>query len=223
MTTNLFLTSPNPTSTTIVDDSGRLCYIVDTIDLNRTRITRVRIAGGEEIATLQWHPWNSALDKVTIGLRQFQMIDFKNGKLRLNTTALFTDARGQTYVWNRDSKLNTWELTSRSTHERLVTVEFAEPLMAEADPTPYLVLSKQAAELRDMCVVSWIFLQKQHRSRKSSLPGTSQGYNATLKDANDVSSSVSGFSLDSERTSRPTRGLTFRNFSSTTLVGASTT
>ncbi|KZT41657.1 hypothetical protein SISSUDRAFT_1042429 [Sistotremastrum suecicum HHB10207 ss-3] len=160
------LSSVDPTATDIFSEEGELVYTVSTSRPERHKkgrpVTSIHRASGDLMASLSWHPVNSAFDKVTIGAMHYEMIDFKKGKLLLTETALFADARGRWYEWNRNKEINALELTAKDTDEKIVSVELVTR-DGQAQPTPLLTFAPRAMELQDMCIMTWLFLEKQHR------------------------------------------------------------
>ncbi|KZS94821.1 hypothetical protein SISNIDRAFT_452952 [Sistotremastrum niveocremeum HHB9708] len=176
-----YLTTPDPTATTIVTETGKMAYAVTTTMHRGKPLTVVRRAiDGAELASLQWHSFNSSFDRVTIGGRQFNMLDFKKGKLLLTESAVFCDANQVAYEWKLNKKKNVLELTAKDTRQKIVTVDLIEGSFVGTAPPAMLSLNDRAMQLQDMCIISWLFLEKQRRHRHNAA-GINQEFNPELQ------------------------------------------
>ncbi|KAJ3534053.1 hypothetical protein NM688_g7191 [Phlebia brevispora] len=188
--TVLTLTPDNVSNTTITSSTGEVLYYVITEHTKKATYTCVRNAQQEVIASSEWQ--DVLPDKVTIGNRKPMSLAvwMRRSMIPFKDDISFTDDQGRKYIWKGNSPGRAFELytaddrytapiarfnRSRRIHvDPLATVP-SDPAASVVSLTPTVVDSKgartpatlvflpRALEIRDLVVVSFLFLEKTHR------------------------------------------------------------
>ncbi|KAI0635653.1 hypothetical protein C8Q77DRAFT_1098810 [Trametes polyzona] len=168
----LTLSPDNPSNTSVLDQNGRALYTTYT-EHGKTTVTHVRDADEHILASLEWR--DVLPDKVTLGnkgpmsLRNWlhtSLIPFY-----LKDDVSFQDDAGRKYKWRGNAPGRTLELFAEDDGFKEPIARFTKSRKDHASGTTTpatLTLTGRAAEIRDVVVISFLFLEKTRRTNETA-------------------------------------------------------
>ncbi|KAF8577928.1 hypothetical protein K439DRAFT_1639308 [Ramaria rubella] len=165
------LTNDNPTNTTLVDLSSsdrKVDYTVSTEFSGSKTQTRVKNVWGEAIAILEWRETLS--DKLTIGNNPPKALNkwLKSGMLPLSPVS-FQDHQRRKYQWKNVAAGLDMQLYAADTPGGPIAAfckSRIDPVKKVPIPATF-TMNARAREIADMCVMSFLFLEKKRRMREN--------------------------------------------------------
>ncbi|TBU59989.1 hypothetical protein BD310DRAFT_876064 [Dichomitus squalens] len=163
----LTLSPDNPSNTTIFDPDNKALYTVHTTHDKET-VTHVKNAEDEELASLEWH--DVLPDKVTVGHKApTSLRDWLHTSLvpfYLMDDASFKDDSGRKYKWRGNSPGHSLELFAEDDGYKEPIARSIRSLRTRNGglqrPTQ-LLLTERAVQIRNVVVISFLFLEKGRR------------------------------------------------------------
>ncbi|TBU40530.1 hypothetical protein BD309DRAFT_967293 [Dichomitus squalens] len=163
----LTLSPDNPSNTTIFDPDNKVLYTVHTTHDKET-VTHVKNAEDEELASLEWH--DVLPDKVSVGNKTpTSLRDWLHTSLvpfYLKDDASFKDDSGRKYKWRGNFPGRSLELFAEDDGYKEPIARSIRSLRARdgglQQPTQ-LLLTERAVQVRDVVVISFLFLEKGRR------------------------------------------------------------
>ncbi|KAI1787407.1 hypothetical protein LXA43DRAFT_1098327 [Ganoderma leucocontextum] len=164
----LALTRDNPSNTTIIDADDKALYTVHTTH-NKETVTHVQNADEEELASLEWR--DVLPDKVTLGNKApTSLRDWLHTSVvpfYLKDDVSFKDDSGRKYKWRGNAPGRSLELFAEDD-------EYKEPIARflrsrnDWQQLAQLVLTARAVQIRDLVVISFLFLEKSRRTNETA-------------------------------------------------------
>jgi len=176
--TSLVFSKDDPCNTTITE-RGRIAYVVETrreaskSGPNAPIVIYTDVYDGHQllIATLRWN--DLASDTVTWTSKGWEGEPLSNwlkkNILPFNRTATFKDDQDRKFKWDKNGPHRQFQLLAED-KERIAYFDRAQPYVHEGNPvaTPSrLVLTSRAETMREMVVLSFLFLEKDRRQTTS--------------------------------------------------------
>jgi hypothetical protein len=157
----LTLTPNSPRNAEITSPSGQVLYKVVTEHVQKTddTVTHLYNAEGAELASLLWGVGHA--DLVTIGDKpQMSMSEWmKKSIIPFQDHVSFHDDQGTKYWWKGLPASENLQLFATEEHHKASIARF-EP---QGEASAHLILSEHAAQVQDLVVISFVFLEKDKR------------------------------------------------------------
>ncbi|KAH9856603.1 hypothetical protein C2E23DRAFT_866008 [Lenzites betulinus] len=172
VTVTLTLSPDNPSNAAVLDPDGKELYTVYT-EHGKATVTHVQSADEELLASLEWR--DVLPDKVTLaGKSPVSIRDWLHTSLvpfYLKDDVGFQDDAGRKYKWRGNAPGRAFELYTEDDGFKEPIARFARSRVdrASGSRTPAtLVLTARAAEVRDIVVISFLFLEKTRRTNETA-------------------------------------------------------
>ncbi|KAH9850261.1 hypothetical protein C2E23DRAFT_735357 [Lenzites betulinus] len=168
----LTLSPDNPSNTVVLDPDGKELYNVYT-EHGKATVTHVQNADEKILASLEWR--DVLPDKVTLMNKSPMSIrDWLHTSLvpfYLKDDVTFRDDSGRKYKWRGNAPGRAFELFAEddSYKEPIARFGKSRTYRATGTSTPaMLLLTARAVEVRDIVVISFLFLEKTRRTNETA-------------------------------------------------------
>ncbi|KII89831.1 hypothetical protein PLICRDRAFT_52976 [Plicaturopsis crispa FD-325 SS-3] len=174
-TVTLVLEADNPCNTTITDiDTGKTVYAIKTYYTDKKTWTEIKGLCGEVVATAEWRDLRADIITLWNGPKIPQSAWLKKSNVPFKDTVYFEDLEGRKFKWKRNGPDMSLECFA-SDDKRNPVARFVKPkryMNDETDPpsraeSPATIhLDLRGADMQDLIVISWCFLEKSRRARE---------------------------------------------------------
>jgi len=154
------------------DEDLKVLYTTETVFPGSKTLTHIRNGDDEIIATLEWRDILS--DKVTIGTKEKITLSswLKKSTMPFTHTATFKDDAGQSYRWEGNGPGLQLQLFAEDSSSKEPIARFVKSHEGNSPKVPatpaQLHISPRGLEIRDLVVLSFIFLEKSRRMNENS-------------------------------------------------------